>query len=343
MRTASSEGLRQSSFRRVIWRAAHLVAWLAVLVLLVLAALRIFYHDGAYVLIWLNAFTRYVYVPAYVSLAWAVWQRRWMLAATAAAVVVAHLTFIAPDFLPDRRFDAAVGSQSQSGPNNASPVVRIFFANVMINSTEYEAMLREIAIADPDVIVLVEYGWGWHRAFKASPVMKPYVYGSGHEQRFIGAINMFSRLPLKSETHHLINGRPMHSIDIDLGSQTLRVIGIHGPRPIDQPKYDYERYWNAMIPQLTAAQGPLVVVGDFNATQHSAVYKRLRSLNLRSAHDDRGRGYAATWPNGKFWLPPIRIDQAFLSPQVECERIAEGIGEGSDHKPLIVDVRIRGS
>jgi hypothetical protein len=40
-------------------------------------------------------------------------------------------------------------------------------------------------------------------------------------------------------------------------------------------------------------------------------------------------------------MPPIRIDQAFLSPEIECLDIREGRGEGSDHKPLIVDLRIR--
>jgi endonuclease/exonuclease/phosphatase (EEP) superfamily protein YafD len=96
-----------------------------------------------------------------------------------------------------------------------------------------------------------------------------------------------------------------------------------------------------MIPILTAEQGPLVIVGDFNATEHSLVYEQLTSEWLRSAHDDRGRGYATTWPNRRNWLPPIRIDQVLLSPQVECERIVEGRGLGSDHKPLIVDVRLR--
>ena len=319
------------------------MAWITVVSLAAVAVLRIFYHDGAYVLIWLNAFTRYVYLPAYVCLAWAVWQRRWSLTAVATCVITAHLTFLTPDFLPDRRFDVAINSQGESVSNRASPVVRIFFANVMTHNTEHHALLREIARADPDIIVLVEYGWGWHLAFKSAPVMKPYLYGTGHEQRYIGSVNVFSRLPLTSESHDWINGRAMHTINVHLGAQTLRIIGIHAPRPIDKPQYDYERYWKLMIPRLTAPQGPLVVVGDFNATQYSAPYARLKSLNLRSAHDDRGRGYATTWPNGKRWLPPIRIDQVFLSPEVECERIVEGIGKGSDHKPLIVDVRIGGS
>jgi endonuclease/exonuclease/phosphatase (EEP) superfamily protein YafD len=84
----------------------------------------------------------------------------------------------------------------------------------------------------------------------------------------------------------------------------------------------------------------VVVLGDFNATQHSRVYKQLKADGMRSAHEDRGRGYATTWPNGKQPIPPIRIDQAFLSPSVECISIDEGVGRESDHKPLLLDLRI---
>jgi hypothetical protein len=40
-------------------------------------------------------------------------------------------------------------------------------------------------------------------------------------------------------------------------------------------------------------------------------------------------------------LPPIRIDQAFLTAGVECLAIAEGQGAGSDHKPLILEIALR--
>jgi endonuclease/exonuclease/phosphatase (EEP) superfamily protein YafD len=87
----------------------------------------------------------------------------------------------------------------------------------------------------------------------------------------------------------------------------------------------------------------LVAIGDFNATQYSLVYEQLKAGGLRSAHDDRGRGCATTWPNGMVLVPPIRIDQAFLSAEVVCQGIAEGVGRGSDHKPLILDVQLSNS
>jgi hypothetical protein len=96
-----------------------------------------------------------------------------------------------------------------------------------------------------------------------------------------------------------------------------------------------------MLPLLSGGQGPRVIVGDFNATQHSAVYELLTSGSLQSAHEAVGRGYATTWPNGRYWLPPIRIDHAFVSAEAECVSIAEGRGRGSDHRPLILDVRVR--
>jgi endonuclease/exonuclease/phosphatase (EEP) superfamily protein YafD len=313
----------------------------AVLALLTIAPLRVFYHDSTFPLIWLNSFTTYVYLPAYACLAWAVWQRRWLLLVTSAVVAGCHIFWLAPDILRHRRFDESFTTVDSTAPDTKSNSVRIFFANVAERNTEYDAMLQEITVANPDIIVLVEYGWGWHRAFKAAPVMKPYVHGSGHMQSHIGSVNVFSRLPLNTEIQNWVDGRALHTIEIGIGSAKLRVVGLHAPRPLAGERYNYRGYWQGMLPLLTAEQGPVVVVGDFNATQHSAVYERLTSGRLKSAHEAVGRGYATTWPNGQYWLPPIRIDHAFISDDVECTSIMEGRGRGSDHKPLILDVRLR--
>jgi endonuclease/exonuclease/phosphatase (EEP) superfamily protein YafD len=97
-----------------------------------------------------------------------------------------------------------------------------------------------------------------------------------------------------------------------------------------------------MIEQVVSDQPePLIVVGDLNATQYSRVYQRLTGGRLRGAHEDRGRGYATTWPAGRYWAPSIRIDHALLSPGIECLNIDETTIPGSDHRGLILEVRIR--
>jgi endonuclease/exonuclease/phosphatase (EEP) superfamily protein YafD len=323
-----------------VWRMVYALAWLATLTLATVAALRVFYHDGTYFLTWLNAFTRYLYLPAYACLVWAAWQRRWTLAFLASAVVLCHLVWMAPNFIRDRRFDPPAAAAEKTAAA-ASPALRIFFANVLQKNKRHDAMFREIAAADPDVLIVAEWGWAWNQAFRKSSLADTYAYGASLRQPRFGMVNIFSKRPLNTDIENVIAGRLVRTADIQLGAQTLRIVGVHAPRPLYATGYDYAGYWGQMVPLLATEPRPLLVIGDFNATEHSRVYQQLRALGLRSAHDDRGRGYATTWPNGVTWLPPIRIDQAFVSPDVECLDIAESRGEGSDHKPLIVDVRIR--
>jgi endonuclease/exonuclease/phosphatase (EEP) superfamily protein YafD len=322
------------------WWIFHSFLWIVALSLVTAALLRIFYHDGTHYLIWINAFTRYVYLPAYFCLAWAVWMRRWWLSLVALAVVACHVTWMMPNFVPDRRFD--VPTDAVPAATNESRTVRIFFANVLATNHDFAPLWKEIEEAQADVVVLAECSRFSQQSFRQSPLMAPYVAANGPMKSQRGEVIIYSKLPIKAEEQHWFSGRVVQTVDIDLGSETLRLIGLHAPRPMRPPAYDYFGYWKEMVPLLISQKGPLVVVGDFNATEHSLIYKQLQDSGLRSAHDDRGRGYATTWPNGLWLVPLIRIDQVFISPDVECLSIAEGLGRGSDHKPLIVDVKLRG-
>jgi endonuclease/exonuclease/phosphatase (EEP) superfamily protein YafD len=337
--TNQSDARRSPRRTGLIGRVTYWLACLITLSLVTIAGLRLAYHDGTHLLIWLNAFTRYVYLPAYLCLTWAVWKRRWGLALANIAVVSVHVALLAPDFMRDRRFDSIANSASADASD--SPTVRIFFANVRALNTEHAALLKEIQAANPDVIVLVEFSWLWHLAYLHSPVFAAYPYGCGMDNQQLGTVNVFSRIPLTSSETDWFAGRGLQTIEVPVGSEKLHIVGLHAPRPMNIRNDDYEGFWSRTIPMILSVKGPLVVVGDCNATQYSAVYEQLTADRLRSAHADRGRGYATSWPNGQFPLPPIRIDQALVSREVECLDIKEGEGRGSDHKPLILDVKIR--
>jgi endonuclease/exonuclease/phosphatase (EEP) superfamily protein YafD len=318
------------------WRVCYVAAWMATLGLAVVALLRIFYHDGTHFLIQLNSFTRYVYLPAYACLIWALWMRRWRLASAALAVVLCHVIWMLPDFVRDRRFDLPKDAATAS----ASPTVRIFFSNLLGSQRDFTPLWQEIADANPDVVVMAESSYYSVQSFLKYPAFAEFAKPNGTGRLRRGEVVVFSKLPIKSESQIYATDRIVQTVDVEVGSQTLRIIGLHSPRPMPPPAYDFYGYWKMMIPRLTSDNMPRVIVGDFNATQYSRVYKQLKQCSLRSAHEDRGRGYATTWPNGLWSLPPIRIDQAFLSAGVKCLGIREGRGDGSDHKPLIVDVRI---
>jgi endonuclease/exonuclease/phosphatase (EEP) superfamily protein YafD len=86
--------------------------------------------------------------------------------------------------------------------------------------------------------------------------------------------------------------------------------------------------------------GPLIVAGYLNATSHAAAFERLVDIGLRDVHDHLGRGLATTWPNGVFSLPNLRLDHVLVTDELVPLAVREGIGEGSDHRPVIVDLAL---
>lgn len=319
-------------------RLALVAAWCVTLCLTALAAVGIFYHDGTHVLIWLNAFTRYVYLPAYACLAFALWKRQWALSVFSLFVVGCHLMWLAPDFIRDRRFDAE--SSAFGSGENADNHIRIFFMNVRASNLEFEPMLREIEAADPDVIVAVEFTWPWRQAFRRAGLNEKYPHNNSQKMGEIDRTFYYSRLPVRREAEARIAGRVCALLNISVGTGSLNLIGLHSPRPTSWGSGDYDVFWDRALPLIGETPHPLVVVGDFNATQYSSIYQKLKASGLRNAHDVLGRGYVTTWPNWAEPVPPIRIDQAFLSPDLNCVEISEGEGHGSDHKPLILDVQV---
>ena len=316
-----------------LWRSCLTLAWTATLILLAIATLRVLYHDGNFTLTCINAFTRYVYLPIYVCLLWAAWQRKWLLVFAALAASVLHITLVAPEFLRDRRFEAP--------PATAATTLRILFANVRGDHPDPGAYVKELSEINPDVIIFVEYYPWWHRDAAPTNAYTAYPYGTMGGQRPGGEFGVFSKLPIENPERVFAANRMCYSFEIRIDGKPLRIFALHAPRPMHEPLMDYYGFWDIVTPQLLALSDPAVIVGDFNATPYSRVYKTLTADRLRSAHDDRGRGYATTWPNSMEPIPPIRIDQALLTPGVECVSINEGRGIGSDHKPLILDIRLR--
>ena len=69
---------------------------------------------------------------------------------------------------------------------------------------------------------------------------------------------------------------------------------------------------------------------------------KLTGLGLREAHEAVGRSFATTWPNGERLLPPIRIDHVLVDSTLVPTAAAEGRGQGSDHRPIIVNLAVLG-
>jgi len=85
---------------------------------------------------------------------------------------------------------------------------------------------------------------------------------------------------------------------------------------------------------------PVMLVGDFNMGQHNRFYKNLLNQGFYNLHQELGQGATITWPNGMNNAPPVRLDHAFISPELIGLSINEGTGLGSDHRPFVIDVAL---
>ncbi len=294
--------------------------------LLALALARLFAHDAAMPLIWANMFTLYLYLPAYPIAAFAAFKRNKPLALAAAVVVVAHLSWIAPDFLP-------------SDPKPTLPrSVRIFSANLLMINPDPSGIISELNASDPDVLLFQEYSPRWEAALQDAdiPARYPHFVGIARPDSFGTAI--YSKRPLDDARVIDVEGLPMTQATLRADTP-LSLINVHTlpPRTAEYTKV-FRTQMRALERFAKEHKNPLAMIGDFNVTQHAASYQSLREVGARAAHRERGRGYAVTFPNGIFPLPPVRLDHALMFGAVRCAAIEEGMGANSDHRPLLVEL-----
>lgn len=97
----------------------------------------------------------------------------------------------------------------------------------------------------------------------------------------------------------------------------------------------------ALAREIGAPSRPLVVAGDLNAPDSSAVIGTLRATGLADAFASAGRGWGYTY--GHTQRPAfsfLRIDHVLVSAEFEVVDAFAGGAEASDHRPVIADLRL---
>lgn len=232
-----------------------------------------------------------------------------------------------PPVLPKATADAA---------SNAVPV-RVASINVFYRNRDYARVAAFIHAERPDAIVLVEMNAEWRRALATVEKEYPHRYRT----RGPGArgVDLWSRLPMK-DVGVLpvgVTQEPAIQATLMVKGRALRLFAVHTSWPLaPSSAARRNRQLGLLAGQARATTLPLVAVGDFNVSPFSPHFRQLLADgNLRSAAD--GFGWQPTWPA---FLPPagIQIDHGFVSPAVSVKSFRRGAGNGSDHRPIVMDL-----
>jgi endonuclease/exonuclease/phosphatase (EEP) superfamily protein YafD len=232
--------------------------------------------------------------------------------------------------------------------------LRIVTCNVGQQRYSASELAELIKVLDPDIVALQECKrdpprliWppGWHaERFDELLVASPHPFTvAGHTSRPAmpskPAVALFRvELPsgeLQLFNLHLMTPRPGLEAVLD-SHRGIDLAGLPALRGIlrlrDQESEAISRW-------VLDHPGPKVVVGDFNTPADSVTFRRDWS-SLTNAFSAAGLGFGFTkLTETQGWTFGARIDHVLYSTPWHCVRAWVGPDIGSDHRPLIVDLR----
>ncbi|HVN42678.1 MAG TPA: endonuclease/exonuclease/phosphatase family protein [Steroidobacteraceae bacterium] len=231
---------------------------------------------------------------------------------------------------------------AEPDPACAGESLVVVTANLDIDNDEHARFIEWLAGHPADVVVLQEVNAAWARDLAA---IRGYPYRRVIVREDPYGIAVLSRRPVAGfETLDLArDGLPALAGDLEIGAAHLRLLGVHTLWPITPglaARRDRALMKVAAIARATP--GPLVAAGDLNLTPDSPVWPRLLAdSHLRDVFAGRA-GWHPTWRAG-FWPLALRIDHVLVSRGVCVERPEVGPEIGSDHRPVVVRLRVAGA
>jgi vancomycin resistance protein VanJ len=314
---------------RMIRAAALSLAWAVGGVVLAGLALRYAFGDElrvsrytGYVMPWLLVWL----VPGAV---WA-WRR---CARALSAVLGVSVAMIAAAHVP------ALASPRAVHPPDA-PTLSVMSYNTWSQNLDERSIARVVQANAPDVVLLQE----------TSPAVLERVVGllgdlyggsavhAAYEPTIQQAV--ISRFPIGSSVAMREKGQAQRVVLHTLAGPVV-VLNVHPLRNTGW-RGRHDRLAALLKEEVVPEEGPVIVGGDFNAPEHSEVY-RLVAAHLRDAHRAAGSGFGFTYPAAGLRLlgavpafPVVRIDHVFFSRHFVAVR-AETLTDsgGSDHRPVL--------
>ncbi|MGF1523769.1 MAG: endonuclease/exonuclease/phosphatase family protein [Leptolyngbyaceae cyanobacterium] len=226
---------------------------------------------------------------------------------------------------------------------------RVLIANLNTKNKQYEDVLAFTRQEDPDLALFMEVDDAWISQLDTLGDTLPHSSGEGNPYNF--GIVIYSRSPFDAVERVAFGDDRIPSLtgEISVQNRAISFVGTH-PLPPVRPNFFQSRNQQLdLVGQyLQTVEHPKMLIGDLNLSMWSPYYGRLvRQTNLKNAR--KGFGILPSWPTyGTHHQIPgwasllfsIPIDHCLLSSELEVVNVRVGPNLGSDHRPVIVDLRL---
>ena len=212
--------------------------------------------------------------------------------------------------------------------------VRVMGFNVLSRNRDLDAIEAEVRRNRPDILGMPEFFRNKLSLHARLKDILPHHANCAHK-KFCN-LALFSRWPIDSvkAASRWLGPPYLHAV-VRMPQGAVHVFIVHTLRfPWVGSQY---RQMGAMARIVRRQQGPVIVMGDFNASPFSVTLEHfLEKTGLRRLT------WLPSWPAWPAPLPQLAIDHVFVSPHW---RLAAGpwVGRaaGSDHLPVILELASR--
>lgn len=252
--------------------------------------------------------------------------RRWAWAALAGVLLLAPGSRMVPYY------------RGGNEPAGGATPFRVLTFNVLSSNQRRTEVVDWVRETDPDLAFFPEVTPEWAAALGKLRATMPYQVLGPREGNF--GFALFSKHPFRAERKvpsGLLEVAAVR-VELEIGGRKVVLIGAHPLPPLSGAMArDRNRVLQELADEVRQETGPVVMAGDLNATPWCHAMKPVYAAGLR---DSRwGLGVSATWR----WRNPffaIPIDHVLIKGVVAVENCQTGPDLGSDHRALVVDLRL---
>ena len=212
-------------------------------------------------------------------------------------------------------------------------------SNLHSANTDMSRLLALIDVEQPSLLLVQELTHRAKAQLQSLSVRLPHQFTVPRNDNF--GIGLYSHWPIvNSEVLYLGDAKlPAIRADINVNGAVVAVIAFHPPPPIGRELYrERNRQQRQLARYVAGLDGPVIVAGDFNSSMWSDHYRALEAISgLRNSR--KGFGVLPSWP-AHFFPLGIPLDHCLVSSDIVVVESKLGAGIGSDHRPLVVRLRV---
>ena len=287
---------------------------------------RLFGWESFHLVMLIETFTPFIVVGALGALLIAGLARRLEIVWVALAILPMLLIWTVPELLHGK----SLATYKRTSEFN----LVIYDQNVLgAHNPTLQKLSQNIIESNADLVFLQESGRNVFAQLKSDRVVDRYPFSYSKGEHTLLSRYQISGTQLVGKG----NARTLRST-VNVNGQDVTIYNVHMPAPHLVEPQRWLSAFDELKGELASQNGPVLAIGDFNATYSHKQFRELLQLGYTEAHMELGRGYARTWPAnsvGGF----MRIDHVLTHGSIDPVSIAEGDGDGSDHRSVIARVQ----